>query len=81
MQSEIDDIRLALTGLGILRDADRLNADEVDSFIGFVSKRLDLIELQQAPSTVSVLNVVRLADLVPSRPRPHLHVVVEGERA
>lgn len=78
MQSEIDDIRMALTGLGILRDLQKLDADEVASFIGYVSHRLDLIELQQAP-TVVTLNVVRLADLVPARPQPRLQVI-DGER-
>lgn len=78
MQSEIDEIRMALTGLGILRDAEMLNADEVSDFIAFVSLRLDLIEAQQAGAAVRI-PVVRLSDLASGRPRPALHVI-NGER-
>ena len=74
MQSEIDDIRMALSGLGILRDMARLDAAEVDSFIGFVSARLDLIEAQQGGAP-AMLPVLRLGDLVARRPRPVLRVI------
>lgn len=74
MQSEIDDIRMALSGLGILRDMARLDAAEVSSFIGFVSARLDLIEAQQG-GAVQALPVWSMADLVPVRARPTLRVI------
>ena len=80
MQSEIDDIRADLRAMTNLVCQDLLDIDSVTDLINRIGQNLQLIELQQASPTV-VMNVYRLSDLAPATRRPHLHVVVEGERA
>ena len=78
MQSEIDDIRMALTALGILSDAHKLTCDEIADFIGFVSKRLNLIEQQQAVN-LPVMTLAQIAHMAAASKPPHLRLV-EGDR-
>ncbi|PZU47654.1 MAG: hypothetical protein DI568_08905 [Sphingomonas sp.] len=81
MQSEIDEIREAIGALGILRDLKKLDCDEVNSFIGFVSERLDRIELQQADQVVKVpvLTLAIISHRARQERQRHL-TVIDGEK-